>query len=190
MLKTAEALLEPDGRFISMLGGIDAYGNTRHMALRDLYDLVQPLELRPSVPPHIREQFDKARHAFIYSWFAYDLASLAEQQGYQVLELAIRHKLPPNEQSKAKHWGLKKLLHKAVAYGWLRRSDFETPPAHTQGERGCLLDLLPMFRNELAHGSQHLFPQGSLQMLHLCTDILNCLFSHAPPTFQAVQEQR
>jgi hypothetical protein len=49
----------------------------------------------------VGSQFDKARHAFIYSWFAYDLVSLAEQQGYQTLELALREKLPADERKRA-----------------------------------------------------------------------------------------
>jgi hypothetical protein len=160
-----------------MVGGVDASGEIRPMSIRDLYDLVQPLELSPAVPPHIREQFDKARHAFIYSWFCYDLVSLAEQQGYQTLELALREKLPPSERKAAeKHFGLRKLFERAVAYRWLARSDFEVPSTHANGEKICNLDTIVMFRNELAHGSRNLFPGGSLVMLRLCGDILNRLF--------------
>jgi hypothetical protein len=88
-MKSRDALLEPDPRFANTVGGIDVTGAVRPMAIADLYDLVQPLALGPSVPHDIAEQFDKARHAFIYSWFAYDVVSLAEQQGYQTLELAF-----------------------------------------------------------------------------------------------------
>jgi hypothetical protein len=183
MLKPPNAILEPDARFKNMVGGIDANGTIRPMSISDLYALVEPLELCPTVPADIREQFDKARHAFIYSWFAYDLVSLAEQQGYQVLELALREKLPPIERKKAdeQHWSLRKLLQRAVAHRWLKRTDFEAPPSYPGGPNICFLDVIAMLRNELAHGSRNLFPNGSLVMLRLCVDILNSLFQEEKP---------
>jgi len=102
MLKRAEDLLKPDLRFRNTVGGITGDGRTRHMAITDLHEEMLPLELLAEVPPVIREQFDRARHAFIHSWFVYDLVPLAEQQGYQALEMALREKLPPGEQQKAK----------------------------------------------------------------------------------------
>jgi hypothetical protein len=170
MLKSGDALLAPDGRFASMAGGRDATGAVRPMAISDLYDLVEPLELGPGAPPDIVDQFDKARHAFIYSWFAYDLVSLAEQQGYQTLEMALRDKLPPDERKNAHRLGLGALLEHAVAHRWLVRSDFEGP------DRVCVLDYIPRFRNELAHGSRSLFPGGSIEMLRVCHEILDKLF--------------
>ena len=115
----------------------------------------------------------KARHAFIYSWFAYDLVSLAEQQGYQTLELALREKLPPDERKKAddKRWTLDTLFKRALAHHWLVRSDFYDPDTKI-----CLLDFIPRLKNELAHGSTKLFPGGSHIMLKPCAEILNKLF--------------
>jgi hypothetical protein len=152
-MKPHEALLEPDRRFINMAGSIDVTGAVRPITIRDLYALMEPLELNPAVPIHIVEQFDKARHAFIYSWFAYDLVSLAEQQGYQTVELALREKLPPDERKKAdaKQWTLDRLLKRAVAHHWLVRADFYHPDTKV-----CLLDIIPKRRNELAHGSTNL----------------------------------
>lgn len=160
-----------------MVGGLDETG-IRMMAITDLYGLMEPLELDPAVPVDIREQFDKARYAFIYSWFAYDLVSLAEQQGYQTLELALRERLPAAERKKAeeKRWGLGKLLERAVAHRWLERADFEALPQYPGGPKICFLDVIAMMRNELAHGSRNLFPSGSLEMLRLCVEILNRLF--------------
>lgn len=102
MLKLHDPLLEQDARFRNRIGGINADDSIRLMTIGDLYDEVQPLELRPETPRVIRKQFDKARHTFIYSCFAYDLASLAEQQGYQVLEMALPQKLPSDELAKAR----------------------------------------------------------------------------------------
>lgn len=181
MLKSANDLLKPDTRFLNMAGGVTERGEVRLIDILDLRDLVLPLELRPEAPAVIREQFDKARHAFIYSWFAYDLVTLAEQQSYQVLEMALREKLPPHEREKAKErrWGLDTLLKRATAHRWLNRADFEVAGPYGRNGKMCLLDTLPMFRNELAHGSTNLFPWGSLDMLKLCTEILNKLFDPA-----------
>lgn len=162
-----------------MAGGFDNTGAIRMMSIIDLYSLMQPLEPDVNVPADIREQFDKARHAFVYSWFAYDLVSLAEQQGYQTLELALREKLPEAERKKAleKRWGLGKLLDRAVAQRWLTRAEFEAPPQYPGGPKICFLDVIAMVRNELAHGSRSLSPSGSLEMLRLRVEILNRLYS-------------
>lgn len=181
MLKPIDQILSSDTRFTNMVGGFDETGAIRMMSIVDLYALVEPLQLNPAVPADIHEQFDKARYAFIYSWFAYDLVSLAEQQGYQTLELALREKLPASERKKAeeKRWGLGKLLERAVAHGWLERADFEAAPQYPGGSKICFLDVIARMRNELAHGSRNLFPNGSLEMLRLCVGILNRLFQEA-----------
>ena len=121
MLKSRNALLESDVRFRNMAGDANPDGSIRWMSIDDLHELVAPIELRPEVPAAVHVQFDKARHAFIYSWFAYDLVSLAEQQGYQALEFALRLRLPADEQRKAqeKRWTLDTLIKRAFAHGWL-----------------------------------------------------------------------
>jgi hypothetical protein len=172
-VKPRAALLQPDPRFLNMAAGFDPAGDVRMMTIGDLHDQMREIEIDSAIPAEIVEQFDKARHAYIYSWFAYDLASLAEQQGYQTLELALREKLSVDERAKAdrEHWGFGKLLNRAVAHQWLKREDFRDRETGTN-----LLDFLPMARNQLAHGSRHLYPLGSVIMLQLCADILNALF--------------
>ena len=171
-MKPRSDILEPDPRFRNMAAGFDTTGAVRLMSIGDLYDQMAEIRLDPAVPADIAEQFDKARHAYIYSWFAYDLASLAEQQGYQTLELALREKRPAAERQKAdrEHWGLGKLFNRALVRGWLARQEF------IPGTRMTIYDFLVMSRNELAHGSRNLFPNGSVAMLELCAEILNELF--------------
>jgi hypothetical protein len=171
-MKPRTAILEPDPRFRNTAAGFDATGAVRTMAIDDLHDQMAEIRLDAAVPTDIVEQFDKARHAYVYSWFAYDLASLAEQQGYQTLELALRERLPAGEREKAdrQHWGLGKLFNRAIAHGWL------APQPFVPGTRVTLYDFLVMSRNELAHGSRNLFPAGSIAMLEQCADILNELF--------------
>jgi hypothetical protein len=167
-----DAILEPDARFRDMAAGFDKTGAVRMISIGDLHDQMAEIQLDPAVPVDIAEQFDKARHAYVYSWFAYDLVSLAEQQGYQTLELALRERLPTAEREKAdgEHWGLGKLFSRAIAHGWL------TPPPVVPSTRVTTYDFLVMSRNELAHGSRNLFPAGSVEMLEQCAEILNKLF--------------
>ena len=124
--------------------------------------MVAPLEPSASVPQPIREQFDKARNAFVYSWFSYDMATLAEQQAYAVIEMGIREKLRIAGAEPIRNLG--RLLREADKRGWL-------------GDDGAfLINALPYSRNELAHGSSHLNPIGSLEMIQLCARLLNRLF--------------
>lgn len=176
-MKPRAAILSADPRFGTMAAGYDPRGAIRRMEITDLYDQMAEIRLDDTVPIRIAEQFDKARYAYIYSWFAYDLASLGEQQGYQTLELALREKLPADEQTRAdrEHWGLKRLFQRAVAHRWLDPREFVDPDT-----RMNLLDSLVRCRNELAHGSTNLFPGGSIEMLDLCAEILNELFR--PPS--------
>ena len=123
------------------------------------------INLEVAVPAEIREQFDKAKNTFVYSWYVYDMATLAEQHAYAVVEMAIRERIrelgvrPPR--------GLKKLLKEAARCGWLN------------DQATHLIDLLPHMRNELVHGSASLNPFGSLDMIRVCAQILNDLYSRS-----------
>jgi hypothetical protein len=150
------------------------------MQIGDLHDLVQPFELGSDAPLEIRQQFDLARNAFVYSWFTYDLATLAEQHAYAVLEMALRRRQEA-QADLPKRRGLTALLKVATEQGWLRHAEFEVSWPSPTGKMS-FLNLLPLFRNELAHGSTQLFPQGSLKALRICAVIINKLFPEASPS--------
>lgn len=171
-MKPRAAILRPDLRFKNMAAGFHRNGVPRMMAITDLYDQMEEIRLDPLVPADVMEEFDKAKHAYVYWWFAYELVSLAEQQGYQTLELALREKLSLDERQKADrhHWGLEKLFGRALAHKWL------PPERFFPGTRMTIYDFILKCRNMLAHGSRHLFPVGSIEMLKLCAEILNSLY--------------
>lgn len=180
MLKSPESLLESDPRYRDH-AVLDALtGERRPICLQDMRSMVAPIQLTPGVPPSIREQFDIARNAFVYSWFVYEFATLAEQQGYAVLEMALRHRLdpaaPPNT---TRSPGLAKLLKTAITRGWLSEADFQIPSISGAGGTMCSLDLIPLFRNHVMHGNIQLMPQGTPEVLRLCADIMNKLFAVA-----------
>ena len=100
MLKSSNDLLEPDIRFRDFVFHSADTGEIRPLCMDDLRGMVAAIELGPHVPVAIRAQFDTARNAFVYSWFVYELATLAEQQCLATLEMALRQRrypvAPPN----------------------------------------------------------------------------------------------
>jgi hypothetical protein len=181
MLKSSASLLDSDPRYRDQVLLDAETGKYRPVCLQDLRDQVAPIELDPNVPSSIREQFDIARSAFVYSWFVYEFATLAEQQSYAILEMALRHRLNPAAlPSASRSTGLTKLLKTAIKEGWLRREDFLTPSISGSDDAMCSLDLIPMLRNHVMHGNIRLMPQGTPEVLRLCADVMNRLFAPVP----------
>src|ERR1700722_19805822 len=92
MLKSLPTIYEPDDRFQHLSFHDQAVGHIRPLCAGDLYNDVRLIELNSAVPPEVRYQFDLARNAYLYSWFVYDFATLAEEHSYIVLEMALRHR--------------------------------------------------------------------------------------------------
>ena len=63
------------------------------MTIADLHTMIEPIQLSEAVPEEIRREFDTARNAFVYAWFVYEFATLAELAGYTALELALRQQV-------------------------------------------------------------------------------------------------
>ncbi|WP_147292587.1 hypothetical protein [Undibacter mobilis] len=111
----------------------------------------------------------------MYSWFVYEFATLAEQQGYAVLEMGLRHRLDPEAAANStRSPGLRKLIDRAIIKGLLTRSDFDRSSG---GMNVNLLDFLLMSRNHVMHGNVHLLPQATPDMLAMCADVLNRIFA-------------
>jgi hypothetical protein len=177
MLKPTETLQECDPRFVGMERHDPSSGYRRSMGIEDLRSLVEHVTLDEAVPKDVREQFDIARNAFVYSWFVYDFATLAEKQGFAVLEMALRRRANPDEASNpSKGAGLAKLLKKAKQNGWLRTDNFVMPSVSGLGGTMSRLDLLLEFRNHAMHGNVHLLPQETPTVLALCAEVINALF--------------
>ena len=82
------------------------------ISLEEHYQAVSGISLGPGVPADISETFDRARNAFLYGWFVYELGSVAELQAFSTLELALRFRLGVG--AKAQSPGLYKLIKQAV----------------------------------------------------------------------------
>ncbi len=86
LLKDADRLLEPDPAYTEAgpFGGI---------TIEELHQDVSKFELPASVLDSVRRCHDAARHAYIYSYFSYDLLTPGVSQLFSGLELALRKRL-------------------------------------------------------------------------------------------------
>jgi hypothetical protein len=84
-LKSLEEILQPDDRHNDFVRYNPTSGECRQISMADYHAWMADAALPDNVPAKIREQFDKARFAFIFCWFEYELSSLAEQHAYATL---------------------------------------------------------------------------------------------------------
>ena len=116
-----------------------------------------------------------ARNLAIYTWFCYAFHEISELKAYSTLEMALRLKFGGGKN------GFKKLLIDAVNSGLIKdrgfchiREGLKDSDSTSYVDR--LPELMPRFRNELAHGSNRL-NTGSFINLAICADFTNQLFA-------------
>lgn len=187
-LKAFDELLEPDSRQKHFAVVNRLTGEARPLSLRDKYQAVEMITLAQYVPDEIREHFDTARNLLVYSWFVYRFNQVAELHAFASLEFALKTKCGDSPK------GLKKRLEAAVERGWILDSGFRYyRPGAVEGFPGdeadsgnpdtkdvqeyckTLIETMPFMRNELAHGSRMLHPNG-LTTLAIVADLINQLF--------------
>jgi hypothetical protein len=160
VLKELASVAEPDRRFAYMAGP----DGCRAMTVADHYDAVRRITLPAGVPDVVAAQFDRARHAFIYAWYCYDLAIVAELQAFGALETALRIRFDAGASATPPR-GLSRLLRAALAQGWL--------PAEFDGDA----DALPQLRNHLAHGTDDIITPGmALAVIGRCASIIGAVW--------------
>jgi hypothetical protein len=149
-------------------------GEYRPAAFSDWYENVALLNLVAPVPSNVIDQFDKARNTFVLSWFAFDLATLAEVQAYLSLEMALWTRMDIDPASKRAP-RLKALLTTALHDGILIKEDFKRTHAH--GETPTrLIEMIARQRNDLSHGSEFLFIPYSIMTIEICAALIQALF--------------
>jgi hypothetical protein len=133
----------------------------------DHYREAEALALSSAVPFQVVDAFDRARNAFLYSWFAYELGSLAEMQGYAALEMALRMRF--NYQAGKRAPGLYHLLSKAVTEGVVL-----DPQSRV---KSGIASFVSAMRNTWGHGTDNLLdPSMTIRSLRLSADLINQLF--------------
>jgi hypothetical protein len=182
--KLLAEIFEPDSRNLGVWTGPPGVAGSRPIDLAHQHDVLARLELHGGVPDYIREHFLTARHLALYAWFVYRFSMPSQLQAYATLEYALRERLgyadgehPP---------GLKRLLTEASSRGLLQEERIRDWPGHrrepsvsSEFPSGSWLtivaDALPYFRNDLAHGSFTLSPDGG-RTLRVVADIVNQLW--------------
>jgi PAS domain-containing protein len=189
-----------DPRYASR-GVIDADGRFHPMKFEEHRRNIDALALHNGVPSPIRVHFDTARNLLLHSWFVFRFQQVAEMHAYASVEYALRKRagLPLRGRKRR----LRALLKQAAEEGWIRAEGFRRfreaaarraeygemevlatgkEPDPNQGAESwyvrMLADLLPEFRNKLAHGSALMGPSGK-RTLAICCDLINQLF-HEP----------
>jgi hypothetical protein len=161
MLKDFHNLRSPDPYYSGAAGFV---GST----LEQLHDDMSPTELPDYVPESVRRYHDGLRNAYLYSYFSYDLLTLAASQTFPCLELALRLRVGTPLEGRVDRRGkprpamLGELLEIAQAQGLI------------SGDISWINPLRKMF----AHGSGTVLNAPMfLQPFHAVTSIIAELFS-------------
>jgi len=188
-LKTFQDLMSPDSRHEAFSVIDDISGHFRPLTLRDVYGSAASIELHDGVPEVIRSHFAVAQTLLVYSWFFYPFNVTAEFLAYVTLELALKERFKVEVTANGKR-SFKALVKLAVTRGLVRDDGFthirgrsETLFADALEPRNqplksytdILIDSLPYLRNELAHGSPMLHPNGAASV-RISADFINQLF--------------
>jgi hypothetical protein len=164
MLKDFRDLLSPDPYYAGTVGFIGS-------SLESLHDDMDALELPDHVPNEVARCHDAIRNAYIYSYFSYDLLTLAASQTFPCLELALRlrvgHQFAGRVYTKNGRPNPPKLSELLEA-------------AYKQGLITGAFGLIAPLRNMFAHGSGTVLnPPMFLEPFKLVTEIIAELFDPA-----------
>ncbi len=92
MWRDRTKILDPDSRFAYMVRGVDPRTGPNFVTIEDMHGDMDGLNFGSAVPDDIRRQFDIARNSYLYSWFDYEMVTLAEMHAFTAVEMAIRRR--------------------------------------------------------------------------------------------------
>lgn len=102
-------------------------------SLQELHAELSTLTLRDVVPVGVRQLFETAKNARLYTFFVYPFHQLAEMTAFQALERGLRERwnreiagLSSVDDENFEAPGIRELLVNAVARGWLRKDGFSS----------------------------------------------------------------
>ena len=187
-LKQYNDICSPDSRQKALAIYDDQLREYRPKELLDQYTSVSTIRIKDAVPEEIRIHFTTARNLLVYSWFVYRFIPVAEQHAYATVEMALQNRLDKPGM------GLRGLLKEAIAQGLIadegftivrERKEVQTPLVdeyepledgrQVESYVNVLLKALPYLRNNLAHGSNSIHPNG-YATLQVCAELINQLY--------------
>ena len=142
------------------------------------------------VPERLRDHYETCRNLILYSWFVYRFVPVAQLHLYSCLEFALRVRLGRDDDEKPPTF--EPLLSLAKQQGvfdgvYFRTRHEESWPPIRKGNPedsdaewffDVMAKYLRYFRNNLAHGSITLMPDGGIALRVVC-DAVNHLFRAA-----------
>ena len=160
LLKRAQDLLKPDPYYSGKAGFVGS-------SMERLHDDMLRLDLPITVPKEVRLSHGAVRNTYIYSYFSYDLLTLAVSQSFPCLELALRTRIGNQFAGRVDRNGkprpamLNELLKEAKAQKLISAD----------------ITHLGQLRNEFAHGSETVLnPALFLSAFAVVTDMIAELF--------------
>lgn len=186
-LKEFSDIMQPDERQKYFAIFDNLLNKDRPLELKDVYFNAVNIKLHNGVPEKIRNHFATAQNLLIYSWFFYPFNVTAEFIAYVTLEFALKERFKPKKETSFKH-----LVSKAVQNGYVKdegfshiqeqreerkllRNEIGTVSQQVKEYTEILIDIIPYFRNELAHGSEFLHNSGAVSV-RICAEFINQLF--------------
>jgi hypothetical protein len=140
--------------------------------LEKLHQDMSALGLPPDVPDSVRRSHDSVRNAYLYSYYSYDLLTLAASQTFPCLELALRLRI--GDQLKGR----------VDRKGKPRRPAMLPELLDAAGEQGLIsgdLSWVNPMRKMFAHGSDAVLnPPLFLTQFIAVTEIIAELFGPQP----------
>jgi hypothetical protein len=137
------------------------------------YGFISKIVLNEHVHNDVKIQFETAKNAFVYSFFAYRLGMMAVHQAIAATELALRRMIGDPEKKPKETF--QPLLQKAHD---LALVDIKKIRPHM--DIVGFKKFLGGFRNDLSHGTHTLMPPYAMApIIQDCGHILNQLFENA-----------
>ena len=167
-MKTYAEALEPDARYRIVMTD-DPVDGLRPLSFRDHYDMVADLALPAGAPDVVVRIYARALNALIYGWLDYELMVVAAGQALASLEFALKTRLGADA---------KKMPGLARRLGYAVERNILSPPQKSQW--GDDHQLLVHIRNEIAHGSEHVYPPNLAAIIFDCCRALICELNDLP----------
>lgn len=169
---------EPDPRW-ECYHSFNAAGEYTSITLEEFMAPIKDIALSDHVPMEVKIHFETAKNLALYSWFVYRFIPVSKLHAFTSVEFALR--LRTGNKKKP----FSKLFKQAVDEDWFNNENFTQWRNVTETKRQqyikdvkvakylnseapeepeywnyleVLVDVIPYFRNELAHGSSSITP--------------------------------